>query len=140
MAAGADGYVRDRENGLCLCRGVLAHLGERVDDATDETDEDGGNAAECDGGVEEDQAAKRDGELVQSPDHGVCCRGCDADGPRGSVGDEDRGEAGQDHDKDDGVALVGGEVLLDVGRRPVFDDDGCDQEDGNGEQVVVVHS
>jgi hypothetical protein len=48
-------------------------------------------------------------------------------------------KTGDDHDGDDGVALLGGEVLLDVCGRPIFNEDRRNKQDGNGEQVVVVH-
>ena len=117
----------------------MADLGEGVDETTDETDEDGGAAAKGDGRIEEHETAERDGQLVQSTDHGVGCRRGDTDGPGGCVGDEDCGKTGDDHDHDDGVALFDGEVLCDVGGGPVFDEDGGDEQDWDGEEVVVVH-
>jgi hypothetical protein len=117
----------------------LSHLCERIDDTTDETDEDGGNTAERDRRIKEDQATERDRELVESTDHGVRCGGCDTNSPGRGVRDEYRRKTRQNHDEDDGVALVGGEVLLEVRGRPVLDDNGRNQEDGDSEEVVVVH-
>lgn len=118
---------------------ALPHLGEGVDHSADETDGDGRHAGECDGGVEEDEAGDGDGELVQSADHGVCGGGSDADAPGGGVGDEDGRKTRGDHGDDDAVALLGGEVAGEVGRGPVLEEDGADKEDGDGEEVVVVH-
>lgn len=73
LAARADWRVRDREDRLGLGRGVLSHLGKCVNDTTDETDKDGGNTAKRDRRIEEHQAAKRDGELVEGTDHRVRC-------------------------------------------------------------------
>lgn len=118
---------------------VLSHFSQRIDEATNESNKDGGNAAEGDRSVEEDKAAESDGKLVQSADHGVGRRGCDTDGPSRSIRDEDSGKAGYNHDDDDGVALLRGEVLLDVGGRPVLDKYGSDKQNWNGQEVVVVH-
>jgi hypothetical protein len=82
-AAGAQRNVAGRQNSLGL--DVLADLGQSVDETTDESDENGRYTAEGDGGVEEDQTAERNGELVQGTDHGVGRRRGDADGPGGGV-------------------------------------------------------
>lgn len=131
--------VRHGQHTLRLSRRILPNLRQRVDDPTHEPHEDGAHAAERDGRVEEDQPGEGDGQLVEGADHGVGGGGGDAHGPGGGVGDEDGGEAREDHHEDDGVALVRGEVLGDVGGGPVFDEDGGDEEDGDGEEVVVVH-
>jgi len=112
-AAGAERDVGGRED--CLRLAVLADLGQGIHKTTDETNENSRYTAECDRRIEEDKTAKRNGELVQSADHGVCGGGGDADSPGGGVGDEDGRETRDDHYDDDGVALLSGEVLLDVG-------------------------
>lgn len=77
-AAGAEGHASG-QNGLGLA--VLSDLGERIDDTTDEANENGRHAAEGDGCIEEDKTTESDGKLVQSSDHGVCGRRCDTNSP-----------------------------------------------------------
>lgn len=137
LAAGAHGHVLGGQ-GLVLA-GVLPDLCDGVDDAADEANEDGADGAEGDGGVEEDEAADGDGELVEGADHGVGGGGGDAHAPCRGVGDEDGRQAGEDHGEDDGGAVLDGEVLLQVGVGPVLDEDGRDEQDGDGEEVVVEH-
>lgn len=107
--------------------GVLSYLGQSINKTTNETNEDGGHTAKRDWSIEEDQTTERDGKLVQSADHGVCRRRGDADGPGRSVRDEDGRETRNYHDDNDGVALLGRKVLLNVGGGPVFDEDGGDE-------------
>jgi hypothetical protein len=136
-AARTEGNVGGGQDGLGLA--VLSDLCERVDDTTDETDEDGRYTAEGDWGIEEDQSTESNGELVQGSDHGIGGGRCDANSPSRCIGDEDGGKAGDDHHGDDGIALFGGKVFCDVCGGPVFNENGCDEEDGDGEEVVVVH-
>jgi hypothetical protein len=138
LAARAQRNVGSRENLLRL--GVLSEFGERVDNTADEADKDGRNTSESNRRIKEDQTTQRNGELVQSTNHGVGRGRGNTDGPCGGVRDEDRRETRHHHDKDDDIALVRGEVLLDVGRGPVLDEDGGDEQHRDGEQVVVVHS
>ena len=58
-AASAERDVGSGENGLGLA--VLANLSQSVDKTTDESNKDGGTAAEGDRRVEEDQTAERNG-------------------------------------------------------------------------------
>lgn len=119
--------------------GLLADLGPGKDKTADEADKDGRDAAEGDGGVEEDQAADGDGELVQGADHRVRRRRGDADAPCRAVRDEDGGQARVDHADHQLVARLLGEVLGQVLGRPVLDQQRADDKDGDGEQVVVEH-
>jgi hypothetical protein len=86
-AASANSSVAGGQNGLGL--GILSYLGQSVDETTDETDEDGGDTAKGDGGIEENQTTDGNGELVQGADHRVGSRRGDTDSPGGSIGDED---------------------------------------------------
>ena len=119
--------------------GILSYLGQRIDKTADKTDEDSRHTAKRDRSIEEDQATERNGKLVQSTDHRVRRGRGDADGPGRSVRDKYCGETGDNHDDDDGIALLGGEVLLDVGGGPVFNEDGGDEQNRNSKEVVVVH-
>lgn len=138
LAAGANQRVgHGQDTGLGL--GVLLDLGNGVDNARHEADHNRRDAGEGDGSVEEDQTRHGNGELVQGADHGVSGGGGDPDAPGGGVGDEDRGDTGDDHGEEDTVAVGLGEVTGQVGGGPVFDEQGGDNEDGNGEEVVVEH-
>ena len=117
----------------------MADLGDGIYNATDETDEDGGDTAEGDGRVEEDETADSNRKLVERTDHGVGGGRGDTDTPGGGVGYEDRAHAGDDHDHNHTVAKLGREALGEVGGRPIFNEERSDKEDRNGEQVVVVH-
>lgn len=77
-AAGAERHACGQDG---LGFAVLSHLCECVNDAANEADKDGGNTAESDRRIEEDQSTESNGKLVQSSYHGVCGRGCDTDGP-----------------------------------------------------------
>jgi hypothetical protein len=137
-AAGAERDVGGRQYSLGLA--VLSHLGNSVDDTTDETNKYSRHTAEGNGCIEEDESTESDRELVQGSDHRVGCRRGDTNSPGGGVGDEDSGHAGDDHDGNDGVALLRWEVLLNVRGGPVLDKDRGDEQDGDSEEVVVVHS
>lgn len=138
LAAGADQRVGSRENaGLGL--GVLLDLGNSVDNAGHEADDNGRDTGEGDGSVEEDQTRDGDGKLVQGTDHGVRGGGGDTHAPGGGVGDEDGGDTGDDHSEEDTVAVSLGEVTGQVGSGPVLDEQSGDDENGDGEEVVVEH-
>lgn len=137
-AAGAEWDVGGGQHSLGLA--VLSHLRNGVNDATDETDKDGRHTAKSDGCIEEDESTKSNRELVQGSYHGVCCRRSHTHSPGGGIRDENGRQAGDDHDHDDSVALLRRKVLLDVRRGPVFDENRGNKQDGNGEEVVVVHS
>lgn len=64
---------------------VLLDLSQGVDETRDETDDDGGDTGESNGGIEEDETGDSNGELIQGADHGVSCRGGDTDTPGGSI-------------------------------------------------------
>jgi hypothetical protein len=97
------------------------------------------NRRNGDGCIKEYQSTQGDGQLVEGTDHGVGGRRRDADTPRGSVGDEHRGETG----KDDGSHEIGaqrwGEVPVDVGLRPVLEEERAQEDNRDGEQIVVEH-
>jgi hypothetical protein len=131
--------VREGQHTLRLGRRILPNLRRRVDNPTNKPHKNRTHAAERNRRIEKHQSGEGDGQFVQRAHHGVGCGGCDAHGPGGGVGDEDGGEAGEHHHEDDCVALVCGEVFGDVGGGPVFDEDGGDEEDGDCEEVVVVH-
>jgi len=138
LGAGAHGgLVAGGEDAGVL--GLLADLGPGEDEAADEADKDGGNAAESDGGVEEDQAADGDGELVERADHRIGGGRCHADAPGGAVRDEDGGQARVDHADHELVARLLGEVAGQVLGGPVLDQERADDQDGDGEEVVVEH-
>jgi hypothetical protein len=118
---------------------ALPHLRHRIDKPRNETDENRAAAGQSGGSVEEDQAREGDGQLVEGADHRVGGGGGHPHAPGGAVGDEDTGQAGEDHDGEDFALGAGGEVDSDVGRGPVFHEEGADEEDGDGEEVVVVH-
>lgn len=138
LAAGADQRVGGgKDTGLGL--GILLDLRHGVDDTRDKTDTDGGDTGESDRGVEEDETGHSDGELVQGTDHGVGGGRGDAHAPSGGVGNEDGGETGEDHGDHDAVTVGLGEVAGQVGGGPVFEQEGGDDQDGNGQKVVVEH-
>ena len=123
---------------LCLHL-LLLLLGHDVDQTCGEPNKDGGNGEKVDWGVEEDQAGQCDRQFVQGTDHGVGGGGGDSDAPARAVGDPDGGCAGDDHSKPDTDPGGWREVQVQVGRRPVFQQEGGDQQDRDGQQVVVVH-
>lgn len=136
-AGGAGTHVARGQNLLRLA--ALADLGNSIDDTADETEEDGRDAAKGDGCVEENETADSDGKLVESTDHGIGGGRGNSDTPGGGVRDEDGAHAGDDHDHDHTVAELRREALGEVGGRPVFDEKGRSEEDGNGKKIVVVH-
>lgn len=138
LAAGADQRVGGGQN-ACPGHGVLLDLGHSIDNATDEADEDSRHTGEGDGGIEEDQAGHGDGQLVEGADHRVGGGRGHAHAPGGGIGDEDGRQTGQDHSEDDAVAVGLGEVAGQVGRGPVLDEQSEDDQDRDGQQVVVEH-
>jgi hypothetical protein len=135
LAAGADGCGEDTGLGL----GVLLDLGDGVDETADETDTNGGDTRESDGGVEEDETGDGNGQLVQSTDHGIGGGGGGAHTPGGGVGDENGGCARENHGEEDAITVGLGEVAGQVGGRPVLDEKGQDDQDGDRQEVVVKH-
>lgn len=119
--------------------GVLLDLGHGVDNAAHETDTNSRHTGEGDRGIEEDQTRKGDGQLVEGADHRVGGGRGHAHAPGGGVRDEDGGETRQDHGEDDTIAIGLGEVASQVGGRPVFNQQGEHDQDGNGQEVVVEH-
>ena len=118
---------------------ALPHFRHRINETRDETDENGAAAGKSGGSVEEDQTGESDGQLVESADHGVGSGRSHAHAPGGAVGDEDGGQAGEDHDGEDFALGSGREVDGDVGRGPVLHEEGANEEDGDREEIVVVH-
>ena len=118
---------------------LLLLLGHDVDQTCGEPDKDGGDGEEVDWGVEEDQAGQGDWQFVQGADHRVGGGGGDSDTPARAVGDTDGGCAGDDHGEPDADSRGWWEVQVQVCRRPVFQQKGGDQQDRDGQQVVVVH-
>jgi hypothetical protein len=118
---------------------ALPHFRHRIDKPRNEPNKDSTAAGQSGGSVEEDESGKGNGQLVESAYHRVGGGGGDAHAPGRAVGDEDRGQAREDHDGEDFALGAGGEVDGDVGRGPVFHEEGANEEDGDGEQVVVVH-
>lgn len=117
----------------------MAGLGPGENETGDEADKDGSNTTESDGGVEEDETADGDGKLVEGANHRVGGRGGDANAPGGAVRDEDGGETRVDHADEQAVARLDGEVLDQVVVGPVLEEQGEDDQDGDGEEVVVEH-
>lgn len=117
----------------------MAGLGPGENETRDEADKDGGDTAKGDGGVEEDETADGDGELIEGADHRVGGRGGDANAPGRAVRDEDGGETRVDHADEKGVARLDGEVLDQVVVGPVLEEQGEDDQDGDGKEVVVEH-
>lgn len=118
---------------------LLAGLGPGENETGDEADKDGGDTAKGDGGIEEDETADGDGKLVEGANHGVSGRGGDADTPRRAVRDEDGSETGVDHADEEGVAGLDGKVLDQVVVGPVLEEQGEDDQDGNGEKIIIEH-
>lgn len=138
LAASADQRVRGgKDTGLRL--GVLLDLRHSVDNTGDKTDDNGGNTGEGDWGIEKDETRQSDGKLVEGANHGVSGGRGDTNTPGGGVGDKDGRKTGQNHGDHDAVTVVLGEVAGQVGRRPVFEKKGSDEENRDGEQVVVEH-
>lgn len=117
----------------------MASLGPSENETGDEANKDGGDTAKSDGGVEEDETADGDGKLVEGANHGVGGRGGDANAPGRAVRDEDGSETGVNHADEEAVARLDGEVLDQVIVGPVLEEQGEDDQDGNGEEVVVEH-
>ena len=69
-AAGAERNVGGGEDRLGLA--VLSNLGQCIDQTTDETNDNGRDAAKGNRSIEENKTAKSNGKLVQSANHGVC--------------------------------------------------------------------
>jgi hypothetical protein len=118
---------------------ALPHLGNSVNDTRNESNENSAAAGKRGGRVEEDETGEGNGELVEGADHGVGGGGGDADAPRGAVGDEDGADAGENHDEEHFALLARREVDGDVGGGPVLEEEGANEEDGDGEEVVVEH-
>lgn len=118
---------------------ALPHLCNGVNNARNESNENGAAAGKRGRRVEEDKTREGNGQLVECADHGVGCRGGNAHAPCGAVRDEDGAEARQKHDGQHLLLVAWREVDGDVGRGPVLEEQGADEEDGDGEEVVVVH-
>lgn len=69
LATGTHGARRGEDAGLGL--GAVPDLGQSIDEATDEAEENGRHAGDGDGGVEEDKAGNGDGQLVESAHHRI---------------------------------------------------------------------
>lgn len=93
---------------LCLLHLCLIRLGHRINNPTHASNQDSAHVPEIHGVPKEQDAARRDGQLVQSTDEGVCRRATDTDTPCGGVGDEDGGGAGKgDSGKKKGSTFFG---------------------------------
>lgn len=119
---------------------VLSNLCPCIHDATDETDEDGRYTSECDRGCEENETTDSDWQLVESTNHRVGCGGSDTDTPSRAVWNEDSSKTRVDHAENEVVSGLKWEVLGEVLGWPVFENEGANEEDRNGEKVVVEHS
>ncbi len=117
----------------------LLHLAITVDKAAEESQEDSRDATKRDLSIEKDDAADGERELVQITDERVRSRRSLANAPGRRVRDEDGTQARIEHANHEVVARLGREVLSQVGRRPVLGDQGADDHDREGEQVVIEH-
>jgi hypothetical protein len=117
----------------------LADLGPGEDQTRDKANNDGSDTAEGDGSIEEDEARDGDGQLVESADHGIGGRRGDADAPGRAVRDKDGGQTGVYHANHQLVTRLLREVARQVLGRPVLDEQRADDQDGDGEQIVVEH-
>lgn len=69
LATGTHGARRGEDAGLGL--GAVPDLGQSIDEATDEPEENGRHTGDGDGGVKEDKAGNGDGQLVESAHHRI---------------------------------------------------------------------
>lgn len=115
------------------------NLTPRVDETTDGTNENGGNTAKGDRGVEEDETADGERELVEGTNHGVGGGRGAANTPGSAVRDEDGTETRVDHAEEETVAALSGEVAGKVLAGPILKQEGADNQDGDSEGVVVEH-
>ena len=117
----------------------MSNLCPCVDNTTDESNNNGRNAAECDWSREEDQAGDGNRELVECSNHGIGGGGCDTDTPGGAVGDEDGSQTRVDHSGHKAVPCFDREVFQDILVGPVLEDKRAEEEDRNSKEIVVEH-
>lgn len=138
LGAGAhNGSVGGGEGHLGLL--LHLHLAPGIDDAADETKENGRHAAKGDGSVEEDETTDGNGQLVEGSNHGVGGRGGDTDAPGGGVRDENGAETRVDHAEHQAVARLDREVAGQILTGPVLEKESEDNNNGDGQEVVVEH-
>lgn len=118
---------------------ALLKLGHRIHNTTNETQDNGRDAAKRNRSSEENYAQNSNRQLVERTDHGVCRGGSGTDTPSSRVGDEDGAQTRVDHANGQAVARRGGEVVVEIASGPVLDEEGGDHKYGNSEEVVVVH-
>ena len=111
-----------------------------IDDATNETNNDGRYTAKCDGRCKEYEAADGNGQLVECSNHRVGRRGCDTNAPGRAVGDEDCGKTRIDHPDNQAVSGFDGEVLFNITTGPILEDERASEEHGDSQEIVVEHS
>lgn len=118
---------------------ALSLLGKSVNQTGHETHEDGGNGPEVNGSVKENQAGQSNRQLVQRTNHGVSGGRSHTHTPGGTVRDSDGRGTGNQNGHNGSISVLGGEVEGKVSRRPVLENEGQDQQNWNGQQVVVEH-
>lgn len=95
-------------------RRILSNLRPCVNNTTDETNENGRYASECNRSREEDETTDSDWQFVEGTNHGVSCRRGNTDTPSRTVRDEDGSKTRVDHAENKTVSSLKREVLKEV--------------------------
>lgn len=117
---------------------LLLLFGNRVHQTRHKADKDRRNRPEVDGCFKEDQTRQCNWQLVQSADHGVGSGRCHSNTPSRTVRNGNGRSTRKDHGGDGGVSGLGWEVLVDGFWGPVFQEESGHEQNGDGQQVVVV--
>lgn len=117
----------------------MLDLGDCIYDTANKSNHDGGDTGNGDGCIEKNETRQRNREFVQGSHHRIGRRRRNTDTPRGSIGDEDRRQTGEDHGHENIGAVGRGEIPVDVFAGPVFDNEGKNDEERDRKEVVVEH-
>lgn len=118
---------------------LLSLFSKSVDQTRYETNKNGGDGPEVDGSIEEDQTGQSNWQLVQGTHHRVGGGGGDTHTPSRTVRDSDRGSTRDQNGNEGSVSVLSWEVQSKVSRAPVLKHEGGNQQNWNGQQVVVEH-
>lgn len=117
---------------------LLLLLGNRVHQTRHKADKDRRNRPEVNGCVKENQTRQCNWQFVQSADHGVGGGRCHSDTPGRTVRNGDSRSTRKNHGGDGGVSGLRWEVLVHSLWGPVLQEKSGHEQNGDGQQVVVV--
>lgn len=117
----------------------LSDLCPSINNTTNKSNNDSCNASECNGRREEDKTTDSDREFVESSDHGVRSRRCDADTPSGAVGYEYCCKSRVNETDHQTVSRFNREICGNICAGPILEDKRADKQNRDGQEVVIEH-